>query len=114
MKKFQCLQCGRCCRGEGYVWLDQKEIEDIAQYLSMPLTRFQEQYVKETADGPRLKDNLEGDCIFYQNGCRIYAVRPEQCRTFPYWDHMSPEDMQYMLQNCAGFQYMQKNNLLEE
>jgi Fe-S-cluster containining protein len=25
------------------------------------------------------------DCIFYEEGCKIYPVRPTQCRTFPFW-----------------------------
>lgn len=104
MAKFQCLQCGRCCRGSGYVWLTLQESYNIAQFLSLDDETFQNKYVQKLQRGLCLKNNLQGDCIFYKNGCSIYPYRPEQCRTFPFWDHVPPEDLRIMLEDCPACQ----------
>ena len=44
--------------------------------------------------------------IFYQDGvgCTIYAVRPRQCRTWPFWESnvRTPEDWQRTCRVCPG------------
>ncbi len=32
------------------------------------------------------KDNY--DCIFWDNGCSVYAGRPVQCSTYPFWTYI--------------------------
>jgi Fe-S-cluster containining protein len=34
--------------------------------------------------------HANGDCVFLGEGrrCRIYAVRPAQCRTYPFWPEL--------------------------
>ncbi len=32
-----------------------------------------------------LKEKSNFDCIFWKEGCPVYAARPLQCRTFPFW-----------------------------
>jgi Fe-S-cluster containining protein len=32
-----------------------------------------------------LKEKSNFDCIFWKDGCTVYAARPLQCRTFPFW-----------------------------
>ena len=44
------------------------------------------------------------DCIFFDrsaNGCGIYQARPQQCRTFPFWDYFKThiEELQH---ECPG------------
>jgi Fe-S-cluster containining protein len=43
-----------------------------------------------TSRGDRLIDGRGGRCPFLEDGnetsCRIYAARPEKCRSLPYWD----------------------------
>jgi Fe-S-cluster containining protein len=90
---FGCAHCGRCCSGpgEGYIWVTRREIELIADYLRIPITRLRSDYLKRV--GLRLsivEDVATKDCIFLtridgERKCRIYPVRPNQCRTWPFW-----------------------------
>lgn len=38
-------------------------------------------------DGRRflVRERQDGRCVFYDRGCRVYAARPVQCRTYPFW-----------------------------
>jgi len=90
---FECLQCGRCCSGpnEGYVWVTRPEVEQIARFLKLTVQQFRQTYTRRVGlrttilEHPRTKD-----CIFLQTSetgkrCRIYPVRPSQCRSWPFW-----------------------------
>lgn len=35
-------------------------------------------------DFPVMKSKLDTTCVFYENGCTIYSVRPIACRLFPF------------------------------
>lgn len=90
---FQCAQCGRCCSGpgEGYIWVTRPEVQFIADYLKIPADVLRGKYLKRV--GMRLsiiEDKNNKDCIFLdrvgdEKKCRIYPVRPNQCRTWPFW-----------------------------
>lgn len=83
---FECTRCGRCCRGEpGYVWLREADIDDIAAFLGRPRDEVMQQYVRVVGSQYSLKELENGDCVFWNGGCRIYSARPPQCRSFPFW-----------------------------
>ncbi len=88
---FQCMGCGNCCSGpdEGYIWVKPEEIELIADFLDISVKDFKNRYTRRV--GLRttiLEDKKTKDCIFLNEdkGCDIYPVRPNQCRTWPFWD----------------------------
>lgn len=86
--RFECTQCGKCCTGSpGYVWLKDDEIDAIAAFLQITRSQFCRLYTRSVNSRialVELKKNY--DCIFLDNKkCRIYPVRPSQCRTFPWW-----------------------------
>ena len=88
--RFNCTGCGKCCIGRpnDYVLLREQEAEAIRQHLELGKDWFRRRYLVRLhngADGIRL--NPDGHCPFLlQNGgCRIYHVRPTQCRTYPFW-----------------------------
>jgi len=86
--RFQCQLCGKCCRGEpGYVWLSAEEITRMAQHLTMPRDQFAREYVRRVDVGLSLKERPDGDCVLWKGKCTVYACRPSQCRTFPFWKH---------------------------
>ncbi len=102
LKDFQCRCCGNCCRWPGFVAPTDQELEEAAALLQMDVQSFIDQYTDLSRDRSRLvyKEASDGACIFLtpENRCRIYAARPEHCRTFPYdWD--VPPEMQKL---CAG------------
>lgn len=111
---FECTQCGRCCAGpeEGYVWVTPAEIARIAEYLGMPEKEFRRKYVRRIGRRFSLKEvSGSHDCIFLTpleeqegKGCRIYPVRPVQCRTWPFWPSniRSPQAWSLAADRCPG------------
>lgn len=85
--RFECVRCGGCCRGEpGYVWVREIEIAAIARFLRHDVAEFTKTYVRREWGDWALVELANGDCVFWSpQGCRIYPVRPAQCRTFPFW-----------------------------
>lgn len=86
---FNCTGCGKCCSGaSGYVWVDEQEILDIANFLKLSDTEFRSKYVIQVGDKFSLKELKKTDyqCIFLRDKqCTIYEARPRQCRTYPFW-----------------------------
>jgi len=86
--RFECRRCGTCCRGRpGYVWISDSEIMGVVGYLQMQLDSFGRQYLRQVGDRKSLVEKSNGDCVFWEKsiGCRIYPLRPAQCRAFPFW-----------------------------
>ena len=105
-----CASCGgACCIGEsGYIWVNYKEIEAIANYLNMSIEEFAQNYLIRAKNRYSLKEfkvkELGYACIFFdtQNRvCKIYDVRPKQCRTFPFWEQFK-SDTKELIKECPG------------
>jgi len=88
LSKFVCRQCGACCRIEGIVRLKDEDVTKIAAHLGMSEEDFiaTETNLAPNRQGLVMKDRSDGACSMLDanNRCRIYPVRPEKCRTFPY------------------------------
>lgn len=83
---FGCTRCGSCCTGEpGIVYITEKEAVLIADFMSIPLDVLTERMLDSFKNGYTAREAENGRCIFYENGCVIYPVRPVQCVTFPFW-----------------------------
>lgn len=84
--RFSCHQCGHCCTGEpGYVFVDQRECRALAEQLEVELQEFYRLYVRRVPGGLSLLERSDGSCVFYDGLCTVYAARPRQCRTYPFW-----------------------------
>jgi Fe-S-cluster containining protein len=105
--RFTCTQCGNCCTGgPGYVWISREEAGRLADYLRIPRQEAIDRYCREVQGAYSLRESRnargEFDCIFLKeekvttgsNGdqvghtmrtCTVYAARPLQCRTWPFW-----------------------------
>ena len=88
--KFQCTGCGDCCTGaEGYVWVTRAEVEAMAEVLGIENREdFERHYTRLVGIRRSLIEFANGDCIFFDNKartCMVYAARPRQCRTWPFW-----------------------------
>jgi len=91
--RFECQRCGRCCQSRGgysYVYVSLPERRRLARHLKLPTQTFTRRYC-EKADGLFHVRNPEKGCLFLKRGrCSVYAARPLQCRTWPFWpDNMS-------------------------
>ena len=50
-KRFKCTECGKCCTGEGEVWVSEAECEAIADNLHISTADFLTQYCKSHDKG---------------------------------------------------------------
>ena len=84
--RFQCQRCGACCTGEpGTIYVGQDEIVPLAAHLGMSVDDFIQRYLYPFKDSYSIGEHADGRCLFFENGCTIYPLRPHQCRTFPFW-----------------------------
>lgn len=106
---FACTGCGACCTGtaEDYVAVDPSEQEKIRAYLGISRRWFRRRYlvhVDDYTDG--LASSAGGNCVFLDDAmrCRVYPVRPRQCRTYPFWPEIvhSERTWRREAQRCEG------------
>ena len=88
--RFECTGCGACCKTHGdyaYVYLNDKDQTAAASLLKLKLVDFLNAHCRTDANGNVHLTMVEGNCNFLdgEDRCRIYAVRPMQCRTWPFW-----------------------------
>lgn len=84
--RFTCNKCGICCLGKpGVVWVNKEEMVEISNHLNIPIEKFSKEYLRKVFDRHSLIELKNGDCIMYENGCKIYPARPYQCKSFPFW-----------------------------
>lgn len=112
--RFTCTQCGNCCTGPaGYVWFNPTEAKAIADYLGLSVAEFEEQYARRIGARRSLNERKTRhgyDCIFLDRDeqgkalCKIYPVRPTQCRTWPFWPENLEEMEDYvrLARRCPG------------
>jgi Fe-S-cluster containining protein len=106
--RFSCTQCGKCCTGSpGFVWVNEEEISEMAQFLKISPEEFIARYTRLIGNRLSLLEHRKNyDCVFLQNKkeCRVYGARPKQCRTFPWWkDNLtSPQEWQETAKRCEG------------
>lgn len=110
---FECTGCGNCCAGpeEGYIWITGEEIELLAKHLGMTVEAVRKKYIRRVGLRHSIIENpTTHDCIFLTadknggRGCAIYPVRPNQCRTWPFWKENleSPDYWNFAAVKCPG------------
>ncbi len=105
-----CNGCGgACCIGEsGYIWVNFDEIKAIANELNLSIDEFSQKYLLRAKNRYSLKEyydtELKYACIFFDKTtrrCKIYNVRPTQCKTFPFWKDFK-DNIDELIQECPG------------
>jgi len=109
---FECTQCGECCSGpgEGVIWITKPEIRMLAAYLGIDEEKLRETYLRRLGNRTTIiEDPVTRDCIFLkrvkgQKKCSIYPVRPNQCRTWPFWSDnlQTPDAWNEAARTCPG------------
>ena len=112
---FQCTHCGRCCGGSpGVVWVDREEIRRIAQFIEVaPDSMWGRLLRRVGVSRVSLVERANGDCVFLRRlpdgsiSCVIYPIRPQQCRTWPFWNQNlhSRAAWQGAGRNCPGIDH---------
>lgn len=107
--RFSCTQCGRCCGGgPGFVWLSDDEVRRIALFLGLTTETFLNRYARRVFGRWSLREagaSQNYNCVMLgAKGCTIYPVRPQQCRTFPFWPEnlRSPQRWRALRKFCPG------------
>jgi len=101
-----CKWCeGNCCIGEsGYIWVSPTEIKSIASFLNIDEEVFKNRFLIKVGYRFSIKEKPYKNgyaCIFFENGCKIYDVRPSQCRSFPFWDYYKTR-IKALKKECPG------------
>jgi len=87
------------------VWVKPEEAERIVQRLGMSLEDFYAGYTRQVGGRTTLTERANGDCVLLKDGrCRVYELRPSQCKTFPFWPwHLdAPGDWEEVARECPG------------
>ena len=106
--RFECTDCGDCCTGApGYVWVNAKEIAALADHLGLSVAEFESQFVRNVGPKKSLIEYPDGDCVFFdpqKRNCKVYQARPQQCRTWPFWDSniRTPQAWKKTCDVCPG------------
>ncbi len=105
---FTCTQCGNCCTGApGVVWVTDAEIAQIAELRGLTIEEMRQRHTREVEGRTSLTEHENGDCTFFDpksRRCLVYAARPAQCRTWPFWNSniKSRDAWETMRQSCPG------------
>jgi Fe-S-cluster containining protein len=82
------------------------EAEAICTHLGLTWEWFRRHYLKCLDDARLVAADNAGSCIFLaaDGRCGIYAVRPMQCRTYPFWPELvsHESDWQREARRCEG------------
>jgi len=112
--RFECQRSGNCCTGApGRVWFSADERNAMARHLGLLPFQFVERYARR-ADHRWSLVEVESprgyDCVFLEtdasgrSSCRVYPVRPSQCRTWPFWPENLKSEAAYraLSKICPG------------
>ena len=105
----KCDECGgKCCVGEsGYIWINEDEIRSLGEYLGYKTELFKEIFLEKFGNRYSIKEKpYKGGfaCIFFDEknkNCSIYEYRPNQCRSFPFWEHFKG-NFKELERECIG------------
>lgn len=108
-----CEGCGgKCCVGEsGYVFVSIDEMQKIASFLALEFESFTKSYVRKVGYRFSFIEKPYQNalaCVFFDTDskqCSIYAHRPKQCRTYPFWEahkNLDKNDLQTLCNECKG------------
>jgi Fe-S-cluster containining protein len=105
--RFECTRCGNCCTGApGFVWVTDAEVEAIAEFRGELIEEVLGLYTRLADNRRTLREKANGDCVFYDReaGCTVYPVRPQQCRTWPFWESnvAAEADWERTKKECPG------------
>lgn len=105
----KCDECGgKCCTGEsGYIWINEDEIKSLGEYLGYKTELIKEIFLDKFGNRYSIKEKpYKGGfaCIFFDEknkNCSIYEYRPNQCRSFPFWEHFK-RNFKELERECIG------------
>jgi len=106
--RFACTRCGDCCRGgPGTARATDEEVRALAEHVGLDEHAFRDRYTRRLASGgTTLRERPDHACVFWHSreGCLVYAARPRQCRTWPFWRANDSSEAHWTraAQSCPG------------
>lgn len=82
-EKYDCLQCGNCCRTLG-PRITEKDIDKIAKALRCKPSEIIEKYIRKDEDNDFVFKSMPCPFLMPDNYCQIYQSRPKACREYPH------------------------------
>lgn len=104
--RFACQGSGKCCVNHGRhgrVYVTRADRRRLAAELEIPTREFTRRYCRKE-HGEFLLDDPGPQCRFLDGRrCSVYAARPTQCRTWPFWpENMRPRSWERVAAFCPG------------
>lgn len=103
---FNCTMCGQCCQGDGGIVATILEQQAMAEYLGIPLTDFQMQYIRKSKGKYFVQTDDQGLCLlFVQNkGCLAHPAKPRTCQAWPFFrgNLMDESSFEMAREYCSG------------
>lgn len=81
--KFDCLDCGNCCRTLGPRIID-IDIKRLSQHLKLKENDFISTYLKIDEDNDYVFQSMPCPFLCSDNYCSVYKYRPKACKEFPH------------------------------
>jgi len=104
--RFECQAgCTDCCTRPGFVYVNQADIDRAAAFVGISPDEFERRYIYRTRRKIRLRRPRRLYCYFLADGrCGIHAVKPVQCRTYPFWPELieSKREWRRQARVCPG------------
>ena len=105
--RFSCQpNCAACCKISGRVEITADDAVRMAQVLGCTEAEFLPQYTRREKGQLLLLEREDGACIMLNAdaSCQVHAVRPAQCRSYPFWSEILLNDLTWMLEKnmCPG------------
>ena len=95
--RFECQRgCTNCCQQKGFVYITESDLVRIAAFLKLTAVEFEKRFVYRTRHLLRLRMPRHTQCHFLrEDGCSIHAVKPVQCRIFPFWPELMEDKREW-------------------
>jgi Fe-S-cluster containining protein len=129
MKKFFCKACGKCCSGDGSVFLYPDDIKRMAERLDLSVQEFADKYtdhimLEGIEEGGSyfympyliLKKNKGISCVFLKDKvCSIHEFKPIQCSITPFTSEFFEDEKwrQEITNFCPALKTMDSGSLSE-
>ena len=84
-EKMDCLTCANCCKTTSPMFTA-KDIERIARFMKMKVSKFIETYLHQDEDDFMVLNETPCPFLAGDNYCLIYDVRPKACSEYPHTD----------------------------
>lgn len=71
------------------MYITENDLRRIARHVGLSAKAFEETYVVRYRHVLRLRKPAKSQCHFLKaDGCSVHAVKPVQCRTYPFWPEL--------------------------